>query len=115
MKRKEKNMKVLKIENNHGYYILDGNQYEIIDINKDNIFKLLNIIYDNEDITLDRIDDKNQILNEAEKIIFEGIFEYLNNFIKQKENIKKEIDDEFSEIMNLLEESDAKNKKNKVN
>ena len=86
-------MKVLKIENNHGYYILDGNQYEIIDINKDNIFKLLNIIYDNEDITLDRIDDKNQILNEAEKIIFEGIFEYLNNFIKQKENIKKEIDD----------------------
>ena len=115
MKRKEKNMKVLKIENNHGYYILDGNQYEIIDINKDNIFKLLNIIYDNEDITLDRIDDKNQILNEAEKIIFEGIFEYLNNFIKQKENIKKEIDDEFSEIMNLLEESDAENKKNKVN
>lgn len=108
-------MKVLKIENNHGYYILDGNQYEIIDINKDNIFKLLNIIYDNEDITLDRIDDKNQILNEAEKIIFEGIFEYLNNFIKQKENIKKEIDDEFSEIMNLLEESDAENKKNKVN
>lgn len=102
-------MTVLKIENNHGYYILEGNQYEIIDINKDSIFKLLNFIYDNEDITLDKIDDENQILNEAEKIIYEGILEYLNNFIKQKENIKKEIDDEFSEIMSLLEESDSEN------
>ena len=39
MKKKGENMKVLKIENNHGYFIIEGNSYEIIDINKENIFK----------------------------------------------------------------------------
>lgn len=95
-------MKVLKIENNHGYYILENTQYEIIDINKDNIFKLLNIIFDSDDVSLDEINSEKQILNEAEKIIYKGIYEYLNNFIEQKEIIKKDIDDEFSEIMSLL-------------
>ena len=106
MKRKEENMKVLKIENNHGYYILENNQYEIIDINKDNILKLLNIIFDSDDISLDEISDENQILNDAEKIIYANIYEYLNNFIEKKEIIKKEIDDEFSEIMSLLEKKE---------
>lgn len=95
-------MKVLKIENNHGYYILENIQYEIIDINKDNIFKLLNIIFDSDDVSLDEINSEKQILNEAEKIIYKGIYEYLNNFIEQKEIIKKDIDDEFSEIMSVL-------------
>ncbi len=99
-------MKVLKIENNHGYYILENNQYEIIDINKDNILKLLNIIFDSDDISLDEISDENQILNDAEKIIYANIYEYLNNFIEKKEIIKKEIDDEFSEIMSLLEKKE---------
>lgn len=99
-------MKVLKIENNHGYYILENNQYEIIDINKDNILKLLNIIFDSDDISLDEISDENQILNDAEKIIYANIYEYLNNFIEKKEIIKKEIDDEFSEIMILLEKKE---------
>lgn len=109
MKRKEENMKVLKIENNHGYFILGDTQNEIIDINKDNIFKLLNIIFENNDIVLDEITDKNQILNEAEKIVYAGIYEYFNNFILQKETIKREIDEEFSEIMNLLEKQDDEN------
>ena len=99
-------MKVLKIENNHGYYILENIQYEIIDINKDNIFKLLNIIFDSDDVSLDEINSEKQILNEAEKIIYKGIYEYLNNFIEQKEIIKKDIDDEFSEIMSLLEKKE---------
>ena len=106
MKRKEENMKFLKIENDHGYYILENNQYEIIDINKDNILKLLNIIFDSDDISLDEISDENQILNDAEKIIYANIYEYLNNFIEKKEIIKKEIDDEFSEIMSLLEKKE---------
>lgn len=102
-------MKVLKVENNHGYFILGDTQNEIIDINKDNIFKLLNIIFENDDIVLDEITDKNQILNEAEKIVYAGIYEYFNNFILQKETIKREIDEEFSEIMNLIEKQDDEN------
>ncbi len=102
-------MKVLKIENNHGYYILEDTKYEIIDINKDDILKLLNIIFDSADVSLDEIDDEKQILNEAEKIIYAGIYEYLNNFIEQKESIKKEIDDEFSEIMSLLDKKEDEN------
>lgn len=107
MKKKGENMKVLKIENNHGYFIIEGNLYEIIDINKENIFKLLNVIFENEDIVIDEISEGNQILNEAERIIYAGIYEYFSNFIIQKETIKKEIEEEFAGIMNLLEKDNT--------
>lgn len=98
-------MQVLKINNNHGYYIIEDVEHEIIDINKEDIFKILNSIFENDDITYDKDDKVSQILNDAERIIYTNVCEYIDNFIEQKESIKSEIDNEFSEIMNLLNDN----------
>ena len=99
-------MKVLEIKNNKGYYVIKDNKYEIIDIDKDKIFELLNIIYEcTEKIEMDEENNQNTILNEAEKVIYKGIYDCFNDFIREKANLKKEIDDEFSEIIELLEQS----------
>ena len=97
-------MKVLEINNNKGYYVLNDEKYEIIDIDKDNIFKVLNVIYESDDeIEMDEECDQNKILNEAEKVIYNGIYQYLVSFINERSNIKKEIDEQFFEIKELLE------------
>ena len=94
-------MKVLKIENNKGYYVLNNEDKDIVDINKEDIFSLLNVIYDNE-TKMDEINEDNIILNDAARIIYKGIYEYLYSFSIQKENIKKEIDEEFKELEELI-------------
>ena len=97
-------MKVLEINNNKGYYVLNGEKYEIIDIDRDNIFNILNVIYESDsEIEMDEECDQNKILNEAEKVIYNGIYQYLVSFINERSNIKKEIDEEFFEIKELLE------------
>lgn len=97
-------MQVLKINNNKGYYILDNNEYDIIDIDKEAIFSILNIIYDNDSIEMDEVNSDNCILNEASKVIYTGIYEYLNSFYQEKNNLKHEIDEEFSDLVELLNE-----------
>lgn len=97
-------MKVLEINNNKGYYVVNGEKYEIIDIDKDNLFKVLNVIYESdEEIKMDEECNQNKILNEAEKVIYNGIYQYLVSFINERSNIKKEIDEQFFEIKELLE------------
>ena len=88
-------MKVLEIKGNHGYFNLNGNSNPIIDINKDNIFEILNVVFDNDEINLDKISEEKQILNDAEKIIY-------NSIISKKETIKKEISTEFIGLETLL-------------
>ena len=108
IKRKEIGMKVLKRNNNKGYYVLNNEDFQIIDIDKDDIFKILNVIYGCDDeIEMDEENDQNKILNEAEKVIYKGIYEYLNSFIDKKADIKKEIEEEFSEIREILEEQSS--------
>ena len=95
-------MQVLKIENNHGYYILNFKQKEITEINKDDLFDLLEIIYENEDIIMDEINDQSQILNDAEKVIYKNIYEYFVSFLSSKDVIKNEIENEFQSIRELI-------------
>lgn len=96
-------MKVLEINNNHGWYVLNGQSNPIIDINKDDILKLLDVLYSNEKIIMDSIDDGHSILNEAEKVIYENIYKYFIEFNNKKSTLKSEIENEFSEITKLIE------------
>lgn len=96
-------MKVLEINNNHGWYVLNGQSNPIIDINKDDILKLLDVLYSNEEIIMDLIDDGHSILNEAEKVIYENIYKYFIEFNNKKNTLKSEIENEFSEITKLIE------------
>lgn len=98
-------MIVLKINENHGLYVVDSEDKSILSINKEDIYKLLNVIYSNDDITMDPIDETHIILNEAEKVIYESIYKYFIDFSSKKNEIKNEIDNEFSELLKQIDDA----------
>ena len=97
MKKGEKYMKILKFEDNTSYLYVDGKYKKILEISKDDILKALEYIYENDDIELEEC-DKNKIVNEAEKIVYENLYNKLNNFKENKLKLKNDIDDLFKDL-----------------
>ena len=97
MKKGRKYMKILKFEDNTSYLYVDGKYKKILEISKDDILKALEYIYENDDIELEEY-DKNKIVNEAEKIIYENLYNKLNNFKENKLKLKNDIDDLFKDL-----------------
>lgn len=90
-------MKILKFEDNTSYLYVDGKYKKILEISKDDILKALEYIYENDDIELEEY-DKNKIVNEAEKIIYENLYNKFNNFKENKLKLKNDIDDLFKDL-----------------
>lgn len=90
-------MKILKYENNVSYLNVDGKDKKILEISKEDILKALEYIYENEDAELEEY-DKEKIVNEAEKIVYENLYNKLSNFKENKQILKSEIDNLFSEL-----------------
>ena len=97
MKKGGKYMKILKFQNNTSYLYVDGKYKKILEISKDDILKALEYIYENDDIELEEY-DKNKIVNEAEKIVYENLYNKLNNFKENKLKLKNDIDDLFKDL-----------------
>lgn len=97
MKKGEKYMKILKYNNNSCYLNVDGKDKKILEISKEDILKSLDYIYNYEDVELEEY-DKDKISNEAEKIVYENLYNKLKNFKENKLNLKKEIDSLFKEL-----------------
>ena len=72
-------MKILKYENNVSFLNVDGVDKKILEITKDDILKVLEYIYNNDDVELEEF-DKDRIVNEAEKIVYENLYSKLNSF-----------------------------------
>ena len=53
---------------------------------------------------MDPLDDSHIILNEAEKVIYENIYKYFEEFISKKADLKNEIENEFSELIKQIED-----------
>ena len=77
-------MKILKYENNVSYLNVDGKDKKILEISKEDILKSLEYIYENEDVEIEEY-DKDKIVNEAERIIYENLYNKLNNFKDNKQ------------------------------
>lgn len=90
-------MKILKIVSGIGYYINAKNEWkEIIDIGKEDIYHLLNLIATN-DIEMDLEDEKsNKISNDAGKIIYNNLRTELMKLNDSKEILNAEIEEIFS-------------------
>ena len=82
-------MKGLKIENNKGFYNLDGNQWTEIDkINKDDLLTLLDVAIVSE-FEMDDF-DKDRLGNQAHQIIYKNIYEKFKEIINSKSRFKDE-------------------------
>jgi len=90
-------MKLLKYKNNVSYLNVDGKDKKLLEISKEDILKALEYIYDNEDAELEEY-DKEKIVNEAEKIVYENLYNKLSNFKKDKPILKNEIDNLFKDL-----------------
>ena len=90
-------MKLLKYENNTSYLYVDGKYKKLLEISKEDILKSLEYIYENEDVEIEEY-DKDKIVNEAERIIYENLYNKLNNFKEDKPILKNEIDNLFKDL-----------------
>ncbi len=90
-------MKILKYENNVSYLNVDGKDKKILEISKEDILKSLEYIYENEDVEIEEY-DKDKIVNEAERIIYENLYNKLNNFKDNKQILKNEINNLFKDL-----------------
>ena len=90
-------MKLLKYENNTSHLYVDGKYKKLLKISKEDILKSLEYIYENEDVELEEY-DKEKIVNEAEKIVYENLYNKLNNFKEDKPILKNEIDNLFKDL-----------------
>lgn len=93
-------MKVLKIENNEGYLELNDNSIKVTQVTKENIFDVLKLIYNNDQIEFDKMSDDLPINNEAQKIVYNNLYMYLTKFNDDKQNLKDEIRSEFEDVIN---------------
>lgn len=97
MKKGAKFMKILKYEDNVSYLYVDGKYKKLLEISKEDILKSLEYIYENEDAELEEY-DKEKIVNEAEKIVYENLYNKLNKFKEDKSILKNEIDSLFKDL-----------------
>lgn len=97
MKKGAKFMKILKYEDNVSYLYVDGKYKKLLEISKEDILKSLEYIYENEDVELEKY-DKEKIVNEAEKIVYENLYNKLKKFKEDKSILKNEIDSLFKDL-----------------
>ena len=87
MRTGEGTMKILKIENNQGYFSIDGSEYELIDkINKEALLALVNIALDTE-VEIDEYDDE-LIKNQAHQILYKNISEKIAKLNQERDDFK---------------------------
>lgn len=93
----EQYMKILKIEDGRAYYVLEGGDFKIIDIDGDAILKLLDAILESTDDIIMDDESKMEIQNEAEKIIYADLRKKLTDFYSLKPQLLKEVSDLYKE------------------
>ncbi|KIC09823.1 hypothetical protein RA19_13720 [Leisingera sp. ANG-M1] len=83
-------MKILKIENENGYFCLEqGGEWQPIDaIDKTALIKLLDL-YLESDVEMD-CPDGHSVSNQAHAIIYRGIFDKLSQLAGEKSRFKDE-------------------------
>ena len=90
-------MKLLAIENNKGTYSIDGiNFIEIEKISKDDILNLLERVLSEAEIIIEESNEDNKKINSpAQKIIYDNIYEKVNEVLLTKEEINSFEEDQY--------------------
>jgi hypothetical protein len=82
-------MKYLKIEDNQGFFTIDGNNWKPIDqIGKDDLLRLVDIAVENE-FQMDEYDNE-QIANPAHRIVYSNIYERFTQLLNNRDRFKDE-------------------------
>ena len=89
MKGEGKIMKLLKIDNNHGFFLCEDGEYQLIDlITKEDLLRQVRLIL-TDDVEFD-VYDENIIKNQAHQIIYKSIYSNLNSLKERKQEFLDE-------------------------
>lgn len=90
-------MTLLKVENNKGKFSTDGlNFVEIEKISKDDILKIFEKVLNEDSIIIEESNDEDKKINSpAQEIIYDNIYEKVNEIINEKDEINSFDDDEY--------------------
>jgi hypothetical protein len=87
-------MKILKIENNVGMFLVsDGNFLEIDRITKEHLIEIINLTLAN-DVIFDAYDEE-KLLNPAQRIIYKNISEKMRDLASRRQEYKDEVEKLF--------------------
>jgi len=82
-------MKLLRIENNMGFYLSETGQYNLVDkITKEDLLRLVNLTLRDE-VEFD-VYDENVIKNQAHQIVYKSVFEKLRGLKDRKKEFVDE-------------------------
>lgn len=92
-------MKVLKIVSGKCFFNTDGGiDKPISDIGKDDLLKILDMIYLDEDYDIDPIDSDTEIYSDVERIIYESVYNKIKDFVFKVDELKLEVENEFKDV-----------------
>ena len=90
-------MKYLRINGAIGEFLNQGDQYELIDkIDKEDLLFLINSAVEKENFEIDSYDPE-KIKNPAHQIIYENIYKKFDELIKNKNQLKDQVDNLYKE------------------
>lgn len=96
-------MNFLKIDEKKAYFILEDDQIEPEKLSRDDLVKILNIVYENDaEVVFPEEDEFNSIVNPIEREIVEQITAKIEEFHANVPNIKKEINNQFPKLDNQV-------------
>ena len=91
----DKDMKLLKIEDNKGYYFVTQGKFATVDkITKDDILRLVNLTLSEEDVEFDEYKDDN-LKNQAHQIIYKSVFEKLQGLSERRQEFIDESERQY--------------------
>lgn len=91
-------MKYLKIENEKGLFLKEGLYIDIDKITKEDLLMLVNSA-ENDDFEIDPYDET-LIKNKAHQIIYENIYNKFDEFLKDKDQFKREVEQLYKDAIN---------------
>ena len=99
IKKGEKNMKCLKIEDNKGWYCVVDEVWKPIDqINKTDLMKLINRTIEDDNFSMDEFDES-KIANQAHSIIYNSIYSKLTDLAKNRNSFRDESEEMYKEAI----------------
>ncbi len=92
----EKDMMLLKIEDNKGYYFVTQDKFATVDkITKDDILRLVNLTLDTKsEVEFDEYNDDN-LKNRAHQIVYKSIFDKLQGLKERKQEFIDESERQY--------------------
>jgi len=97
-------MKILKIDDKKGYFIKKNSKYEVIEkITKEDIYALIECVIDKDESEFDD-SSVNEIVNPAQRIIYESIYSKLLEIKSQRKTILSNKDKVYSAALEKYSE-----------